>query len=98
MAKAKPPKSLTRIQQIGRRIQELRMAKGWTAEELSVESGIPSSTLRKYEHGWIGLSLETAEGLAKTLGVGVGELLEKPSKDFEAPARGRRPGKQGEES
>ena len=60
--------------EIGHRLMRLRLAKGWTREELAERSGIAVSTLKLLESGGQG-SFQRLVRVAVTLGVD-GELRE----------------------
>ncbi len=64
------PAVITR--QIGQRLREFRLAKGWTQEELSERSGVALSTLKLLEATGQG-SLQRLVRVAVTLGID-GEL------------------------
>ncbi|MCD5361261.1 helix-turn-helix domain-containing protein [Chromobacterium aquaticum] len=59
----------------GRRLAELRKQKGWSQEQLALESGIARSYLGGVERGQRNIALLNICKLAKTLGVPVGELF-----------------------
>lgn len=75
----------------GRRIAELRHARGLTQEELAKLSGVSQSYIAELEHGRRlvpAMRLSMAAALAKALRVEIGGLLEEPESD-ERPGRGR---------
>lgn len=52
-------------------LRELRLAKGWTQEQLSEASGVPQPIISAYERGakdWRNMPLERAIALADALG------------------------------
>ena len=59
----------------GRRMAELRRAKGWSQEKLALESGLARSYLGGVERGQRNLALLNICRLAETLDVPVRELM-----------------------
>jgi len=66
-------------QPIGERLRRVRLSRGFTLERLSRESGIPSSTIWKYENARVSYSLFTILRLSEALGLEPGFLLRKGS-------------------
>lgn len=64
----------------GRRLAELRRAKGWSQEKLALESGLARSYLGGVERGQRNIALMNICKLADTLGVTPAELMEISSK------------------
>jgi transcriptional regulator with XRE-family HTH domain len=62
--------------QLGRRVAQLRKAKGWTQERLAEASGMDVSHLAALEVGLVNPTLVTLLKVAKGLRVKVGELFE----------------------
>lgn len=61
---------------IGRRVAEMRQARGWSAAGLARRAGIDGWTVRALENGTSsGLTLNTLAGLARAFGVPAGVLL-----------------------
>jgi XRE family transcriptional regulator, regulator of sulfur utilization len=60
---------------MGRRIQDLRNAQGWTQERLALEVGLDRSRISRYEKGRVNASALTVKRLAEVLGVTTDELL-----------------------
>ena len=60
----------------GRRLAEIRRAKGWSQEKLALESGIARSYLGGVERGQRNIALLNICKLADTLEVPPGTLLE----------------------
>ena len=58
-----------------RRIRSLRLARGWTLDELARRSHIGASTISRIETGHRRLALDNLVHLAKALGTTVDELL-----------------------
>lgn len=56
-------------------LKDLRVAKGYTQDELSKLSGVNRANIGSYEIGDSGMTLETAYKLAKALGCTIDELL-----------------------
>ena len=73
---------------IGKRLLELRTAKGWNQNELSRRSGVPQPTIWRLEAGTSGGQLRILEKLAAALGVDPGYLLSQP---VSPPKRQRKP-------
>ena len=59
----------------GRRLAELRRAKGWSQETLALESGLARSYLGGVERGQRNIALVNICKLAETLGVRPSELM-----------------------
>lgn len=59
----------------GRRLRDARRAAGLSQSALEKRSGVPKTTLSRYENERILPSLHTLEGLASALGVTTGSLL-----------------------
>ncbi|HEX7151677.1 MAG TPA: helix-turn-helix transcriptional regulator [Thermoanaerobaculia bacterium] len=60
----------------GKRVRELRTARGWTQEHLAEESGMNWLQVGHIERGASDPKLSTIIRLAKALGVKPGELLD----------------------
>lgn len=60
----------------GKRLAELRKAKGWSQEKLSLEAEIARSYLGGVERGQRNISLVNICKLAKTLGIKPSELMD----------------------
>lgn len=63
----------------GRRIKQLREAKGWTQEELAERSGVSAQAVSHYETGRRSPLFSTAVHLAAALGCPVTDLLQDPT-------------------
>lgn len=62
---------------LGKRIRELRTARGWTATELGRRAGISRVTLSKLERGFqTDMRLSSAIAVAKALDVSVEQLVD----------------------
>lgn len=75
---------------IGRRVAELRAARGLTQEELAAELGVQPPYLRKVERGAQALSLRQMVRFADALGAPVRALFDPPT----SQARPGRPPRQ----
>lgn len=69
------------LEDVGRRIAEVRIARGWTQEQCAVELEVTVRRLRRFEAG-SNMTLLTIERIAVALGVPVRAL-------FDAPAKGQ---------
>ncbi|MCC2112586.1 MAG: helix-turn-helix transcriptional regulator [Hyphomicrobiales bacterium] len=67
---------------LGRRVREMRKARGWTLADLSERTGLALSTISKMERGEISLTYDRFMRLAQGLGLDVGELFDPKSKGF----------------
>jgi transcriptional regulator with XRE-family HTH domain len=59
----------------GKRIKEVRIAKGMTQAEVAEKSGLKQSQVSMIETGERGLNVKTADKIAHALGVTLNELL-----------------------
>lgn len=59
---------------VGKRIQMLRKAKGWTQKELAERLELATGTVQQYELGKRSPSVETLQSIAKLLGVSIDDL------------------------
>jgi transcriptional regulator with XRE-family HTH domain len=75
------------LKELGRRVRELRHARGWTQTELAARVGVKQSAIGKIERGESDIPVTTLTRLAEALGVSPGSLLRKPP---------RHPGRKGE--
>ncbi len=62
-------------QKIGKRLREIRTAKGWTQEKLEELSGLDRTYISDIERGVRNPSVKSIEKLAKALRVKPAELL-----------------------
>jgi transcriptional regulator with XRE-family HTH domain len=76
------------VERLGRRIRELREARGMSSPELARRARIDRSDLWRIEHGRgpRSIGFDRLERIANALGVPLAALLENPRK----PPRGRR--------
>ena len=75
---------------IGGRVREVRRAKGWSLARLSTESGVPQSTLSKFETDNLSLPIDRLFCLADALGLPVTELFDPGASRTSDGAPGRR--------
>lgn len=59
---------------VGARIARLRLAQGWTQEDLALEACLSQSTISRTEAGARGLSAYALHALAETLGVSMDDI------------------------
>jgi len=75
---------------VGRRIAELRLARGWTQEEAARRLNVTVRHMKRLEAGH-NMTIHTAARVALAFGVAVGELFVPPkSWDAREPGRPRR--------
>lgn len=60
---------------IGKRIAELREAKGWTARQLARKSDLADVTVLAIEDGTANPTIKTLEKIAESLGCKVADLV-----------------------
>ncbi len=65
---------------LGRRVRELRKARGWTLEQAAGQAGLARSTLSKIENGQMSPTYEALKKLAEGLKISVPQLFTAPSK------------------
>ncbi|MGB8621852.1 MAG: XRE family transcriptional regulator [Paracoccaceae bacterium] len=65
---------------LGRRVRELRTAKGWTLEQAATHAGLARSTLSKIENGQMSPTYEALKKLAGGLAISVPQLFTPPRK------------------
>jgi transcriptional regulator with XRE-family HTH domain len=66
------------IRDVGRKIREFRMRRGWTQEQTAEKLGIALRNFQAMERGKQNLTLKTMVRLARLLGVRTRELLDEP--------------------
>jgi transcriptional regulator with XRE-family HTH domain len=64
-----------------RRLRSLRLARGWSLDELAKRAHIGPSTISRIETGHRRIALDQLVALARALGTTVDELLERPDDD-----------------
>ena len=65
---------------LGKRVRDLRKARGWTLEQAAVQAGLARSTLSKIENGQMSPTYEALKKLAEGLAISVPQLFTPPSK------------------
>ena len=60
---------------LGRRVRELRKAKGWTLEQAAAQAGLARSTLSKIENGQMSPTYDALKKLAQGLAISVPQLF-----------------------
>jgi transcriptional regulator with XRE-family HTH domain len=75
---------------IGSRVRGVRKAKGWSLAKLCSESGIPQSTLSKFENDSLSLPLDRIFRLGDALGIAVTEMFDASPAEQSLDAPGRR--------
>lgn len=79
------------IDDFGRRVAELRKAKGWTQRVLAERWGLSEQYVKLVEGGYENLTIESLTLLAGVLGVAAFELLRPPrSRAKRRPGRPRK--------
>ena len=63
---------------ISSNIKRFMEKKGFTQTQLAKDSGIAQAQMSRYVTGAVAPSLETLEGIAKALGVGIDEMVSNP--------------------
>lgn len=66
------------IRNVGRRVRELRLRRGWTQEEMAEKLNIALRNFQQMERGRQNLTLRTMVRLARLLGVRTIKLMEEP--------------------
>ncbi len=64
-----------RILQVGARLRELRLARGWTLRDLAKHSGVSQGMLSKLESRAVNPSLSVIERIAAAFGQTIGQFL-----------------------
>lgn len=75
------------LELFGKRVVELRKAKGWSQEKLALESGLARSYVGGIERGQRNIALYNICVLAATLGVAPSEMLAFASVPAKLPRR-----------
>jgi SOS-response transcriptional repressor LexA len=60
---------------IGKRIRDMRKARGWTQDELEQRSGISRNFISLVENNRKGISVASIERIAEALGISISQLL-----------------------
>lgn len=66
----------------GKTLKEVRLRKGWTQEQLGLESGLDRSFLTRLENGKTSPSLDTVMAIAAALGLKLSDLSLKFEKNL----------------
>ena len=66
------------IKDVGRRIAELRRAKGWTQDQLAVQLEVSVQYLRRVEGGGENLTIKSLVEIARVCGARTADLLSPP--------------------
>ncbi|WP_137700506.1 helix-turn-helix domain-containing protein [Marimonas lutisalis] len=66
---------------LGRRVRELRKARGLTLEQAAQQAGLARSTLSKIENDQMSPTYEAVKKLAQGLGISVPQLFTPPARD-----------------
>ncbi len=64
------------LKDVGRRLARIRKDRGWTQEQLADKIGIAPVTLSRLETGARAMSLSSLSTIARTLEVGLGDVLD----------------------
>ena len=75
---------------LGGLLRSIRSRKGWTLKQMSVQTGIPVSTLSKVEHDRLTLTYDKLYQLSQRLGMRMSELFAEPEESPQPPVMGRR--------
>ncbi|GAB3482524.1 helix-turn-helix domain-containing protein [Marinomonas epiphytica] len=74
-ATASDPDRFVEPLELGKRVKEIRLAKGWTLEEVSKRTSIARSTLSKIENDQVSPSFAIVQKLIKGLGMDLPQLF-----------------------
>jgi transcriptional regulator with XRE-family HTH domain len=88
------PREERLIRAVGRRVAELREARGWTQSELGERLGIALKGVQRIEHGKMNLTLRSLVRIAAALGSAVPDLFVPPKRANPA-GPGRPPSRSG---
>lgn len=75
MGRTRKPRPAGLAGQLGERIEAVRKARGWTAEELAVGAGVGRGTVLRIEAGSVDAGIGTVRAVARALGLSGAELL-----------------------
>lgn len=78
------------IKDVGRRVAELRRARGWTQEELAVQLSVSVQYVRRVEGGGENLTIKSLVEIARVCGARTAELLSAPASRRVVKGRPRR--------
>lgn len=79
----------TSASEFGRRLRELREAKGWTQAELGERAGLMYQAISRLERGAALPAWDTVLKLADAIGISLDEFRVPPAEPEEPPRRGR---------
>lgn len=74
-AKASEPDKFVEPLELGKRVKDIRIQKGWTLEEVSNRTGIARSTLSKIENDQVSPSFTIVQKLIQGLGMDMPQLF-----------------------
>lgn len=77
------------LEDLGRRVREVRRERGWTQEEAAERVGLDVRELRRVEAGRVNMTLASLSRLARGLGTTARALLDPPAN--RSPRRPGRP-------
>lgn len=80
------PSATQSTEGLGRRVREIRKARGWKLSDLAERTGLAISTISKMERNEISLTYDRFMRLAQGLGLDVGELFDPGAEGFERGA------------
>ena len=75
IARQDAPASTVEPLDLGRRVRELRKAKGWTLEQAASQAGLARSTLSKIENGQMSPTYDALKKLAQGMAISVTQLF-----------------------
>ena len=75
IARPDAPASTVEPLDLGRRVRELRKAKGWTLEQAASQAGLARSTLSKIENGQMSPTYDALKKLAQGMAISVPQLF-----------------------
>ena len=75
IARQDAPASTVEPLDLGRRVRELRKAKGWTLEQAASQAGLARSTLSKIENGQMSPTYDALKKLAQGMAISVPQLF-----------------------
>ncbi|HEU4661002.1 MAG TPA: helix-turn-helix transcriptional regulator [Pseudolabrys sp.] len=61
---------------LGRNLRGLRLARGWTQDDLAAEAGVRQALISELECGKVDVRLDTLQRIALALGARLSELFE----------------------
>lgn len=82
--------SSSAIETPGAALKALRLERGWTLNEVSIRTGVPTSTLSKIENGKTEITMDRLLRISVALEVNIADLFAAPATEFRSGERGRR--------